>query len=302
MQLSHLILLTGALAVTAHPSGHAHLHRSAHHEKRAEPVFVKNVHQPVPQPTPVATSSAAPTPTPSSTSGNSKAVTDSSKKLQRIPFCSEGGSKKAKRVTAAEVNYLGNTGKANGCPWNSNILLVPSEIADQYKYVQNYKNVASEPYQVICGNKMGDDDKLTGMFEVAGQNTLKFTLQPGETKTVVVQPNTQAVCAFAPQKKAGDPFPKTPFGQYAGDWVETDSENKSNGGWSGADCSSLVAQHYDMDVPGCSVCSQGTCSDIFPGGRGVNAYTKGMEQLDGIGLNLNAGPYVMEIKVGYNGN
>ncbi len=57
-----------------------------------------------------------------------------------------------------------------------------------------------------------------------------------------------------------------------------------------------------MDVPGRKICSNDTgneCSIIRPGGFGTNAYTKGMEELDGIGLNIPAGAYTMEIAVGY---
>jgi hypothetical protein len=181
-----------------------------------------------------------------------------------------------------------------GCPWNSNIMAVSPAIADMYEYVQMYTNVGSEKYHVLCGNKMGaEPDQLTGMFDVPGQKLVEFYLEPGESKAVVVQSNTQAVCAFAPQQ-----VPKTPFGQYAGTWAEVDFENASNGGWSGADCSSLVAQHYDMDVPGCKICDTITCSTIWPGGVGENAYTKGMEELDGIGLNCVPGRLTMDIKIG----
>jgi hypothetical protein len=296
MQLTNFLVLAGVLGAAAHPSGHAHLHRSAH-AKRADAVYVKNVHnKPIPKPTTTSvaptTSSAAPAPTLNAGSQSNSAST------AFVAFC--GGTStpasKAKRVTYDQIMYTGNTGTNNGCAWNSNLMQVPNSIADQYQYVQTYTNVASQSYQVVCGNKMGADGQLTGMFKVAGQNQLIFTLAPGETKTVVADTNTQGVCAFAPGS-----VPLTTHGQYAGVWAEFDFGNASNQGWSGADCSSLVAQAYSMDVPGCRMSHAGVDSTILPGGAGTNAYTKGMEALDGIGLNIIAGKTVIEVKVGFSG-
>jgi hypothetical protein len=307
MQLSHLLILAGVLGANAHPSGHQHLHRSAHEARRENPKFLKGVHhKPIPKPE-SSVAAATVTPAAPAPSAAASSIPDTSKASSSsgssgssgkfIPFCkgnSGGSASKVKRVTDAQVMYVGELGMSGSCPWNSNIMIVPSDIADLYDYVQTYTNVASESYQVRCANKMGADSKLTGMFDVPGQNQLVFTLAPGESKTVVAQPNTQLACAFAPGS-----VPKTNFGQFAGNWVEADFANTSNGEWSGADCSSLVAQAYDMDVPGCQVCGHGTCSTIHPGGRGENAYTKGMEALDGIGLNLPAGKVRLEVKVGY---
>jgi hypothetical protein len=130
----------------------------------------------------------------------------------------------------------------------------------------------------------------------AGTPALIFTLQPGETKSVAADKNTQGICAWAPGS-----VPTTAHGQYAGVWAEFDFENASNNGWSGADCSSLVAQAYDMDVPGCRMSHDGVNSDILPGGKGTNAYTKGMEALDGIGLNIIPGQTVIKVYVGFSG-
>ncbi len=297
MQLVHFLMLAGVLGAAAHPSGHAHLHRSAHAKRAGDQVHVKNVHsKTIPKPT----SSAAPSPTSSAAPAATTLSegTQSSQSNAFIAFC--GGTStpisKAKRVTYDQIMYTGNTGTNNGCTWNSNLMQVPNNIADQYQYVQKYTNVASTAYQVVCANKMGADGQLTGMFKVAGQQQLIFTLQPGETKTVVADSNTQGVCAFAPNA-----VPTTTHGQYAGVWAEFDFGNTSNQGWSGADCSSLVAQAYSMDVPGCRMSHAGVDSTILPGGQGTNAYTKGMEALDGIGLNIVAGTTVIEVKVGFSG-
>ena len=316
MHLSHILLLTGSvIGVMAHPSsyGHAHLHRAVHDKKPGGPpgkkTFVKNIHPnmklkatstSVSSAAPSTTSSAAPPPAASSAAPVAAAAVapGPASPGKYIPFCSEKNNSKAKRVTVEQVHYTGNRGMANGCEWNSNIMLVPNDIADLYTYRQVYTNVAKESYEVVCFNKIGADGGLTGMFDLPNQQKpLRFKLGPGESKTVVTQEDTQAVCAFSPGS-----IQKTKLGQFAGNWAETDSGNRSNGKWSGADCSSLVAQHYDMDVPGCRICSSNTgndCSIIKPGGFGINAYTKGMEELDGIGLNIPAGKYTMAIDVGY---
>ncbi|KAK1757752.1 hypothetical protein QBC47DRAFT_459221 [Echria macrotheca] len=303
MHLSHLVFLAGALGATAHPSGHAHLHRSAH-EKRAAPsaVFYKNVHHhhtPIPSPqaspAPAAPSAAAAPPPPPAPATPASSPASGNAPAAFKQFCSGGGAaSKVKRVTAAQVAYAGNLGMDNGCPWGSNMMLVDNSIADKYTYVQVLTNRDTSNYQVRCGNKLGPDHGVNGMFSANGPSQLVFTLAPGETKTMAVQGNSQIVCAFHP-----DSVPTTTYGQYAGNWVESDFGNTSNNGWSGSDCSSLVAQAYNMDVPGCRVCSGGKCSTIHEGGQGDNAYTKGMEELDGIGLNLPAGPVTLTIDVGY---
>ncbi|KAL2271376.1 hypothetical protein VTJ83DRAFT_747 [Remersonia thermophila] len=295
MQLTNLLLLVGAIGAMAHPSGIAHNHH-AHHHRRGGALHMKHK-KPAPNSATTSTTvAAAATPTPKPPVED-KSSNDSPPSDEYIPFCgSNTAPVKAKRVTPEQVMYRGNLGTANGCPWNSNMMLVPNNLASKYNYVQEYINVASEPYEVICANKLGPDGRLTGMFEIAGQNVLRFMLAPGETKIVVSDSNTQGVCAFAPHS-----IPKTPHGQWAGVWAEFDFENTSNGGWSGADCSSLVAQHYDMDVPGCRMSEGGVDSTILPGGIGDNAYTRGMEELDGIGLNIIPGKTTIKVYVGFSG-
>ncbi|KAK4149928.1 hypothetical protein C8A00DRAFT_46572 [Chaetomidium leptoderma] len=297
MQLTHFVLLAGVLGAAAHPSGHAHLHRSVHAKRDGAPVYVKNVHN---KPIPKAAPAPAPEPVPSvaiaaAASPKPTQSTESSESTEFKAFCG-GAASKSKRVTYDQIMYTGNTGTKSGCPWNSNMMEVPASAAGKYQYVLKHTNVASEPYQVICANKMGADGQLTGMFKVDGQKQLIFTLKPGETKYVAADSNTQGVCAFAPNE-----VPRTTHGQYAGNWAEFDFANTSNEGWSGADCSSLVAQAYNMDVPGCRMSHAGVDSTILPGGKGDNAYTKGMEALDGIGLNIPAGKTVIEVKVGFSG-
>ncbi|VBB71899.1 Putative protein of unknown function [Podospora comata] len=311
MQLSHLLLLAGALTATAHPSGHAHLHRSIHEKREGGITFLKAIHKPLPEPTETAPEPAPeppkasiaavepspspkpePAPAPAPAKEESEDSNDSDSEDGYKPFC--GSSKrKAKRVTWEQIHYTGNTGTANGCPWNSNLQVVSTKASKKYKYVQNYKNVGKVPYEVICFNKIGADGGVTGSFKVEGQNQLVFKLQPGETKSVVADSNTQGVCAFAPNS-----VPTTSHGQYAGNWAEFDFENTSNKGWSGADCSSLVAQAYNMDFPGCRMSQGGVDSSIYPDGTAENAYIRGMEAEDGVGLNIEPGPTVIEVLCG----
>jgi len=301
MQLPQLLLLAGALGAMAHPSRHGHAHRSAHAQRDASELeFYKNVHPiPVSSAPPAASSSPAPATAPASAPASAPAPSGDSAPAsgQYIPFCQPGGDNgpaaKVKRVTEAQVMYVGNLGTANGCHWNSNIMVVPNNIASMYKYAQTYSNSGSQTYEVRCANKMGPDGLLTGMFSVNGPGHVVFNLGPGESKTVVVQANTQMVCAFAPGS-----VPTTTFGQYAGNWAETDFANASNGGWSGGDISALVAQAYGMSVPGGQMCGSGTCSTITSGGKVDNAYIKGMEAVDGVGLNIPPGKVAMSVKVG----
>jgi len=312
MQLTSVILVVaGALSAVAHPSAQPHGHNHLHRRAGKGHTYWRNIHhhpipQPKPTPTPVATPAApvsaapapaapsqdAPPPPPPPASTPSSGGGGTYK-----PFCSAGGAPSAvnKRVTLEQIKYVGELGLGNGCPWNSNIIEVPAAVADQYQYVQRYTNVAGSKYQVRCANKMGADGELTGMFDVPSQVQLVFDLQPGESKYVAAMGNTQMVCAFAPGTVG-----KTTHGQFAGNWVETDFGNTSNNKWSGADCSSLVAQAYGLGFPGCRVCQPGgVCSTIWENGKSDNAYTTGMEALDGIGLNIPAGKVFLEVSVGY---
>lgn len=338
MHIAPLILLAAAGA-SAHPSGHAHMHRHAHaHEKRTpvpEPApepnpavgdlvtatvmgkvvqwtntydgkgspFLmgskpKGNKKPESSTAPTASSSSAPaaqkTDAPSdgkkgddnnnNKGGNGKGVTS------KTPFCN-GAPALIKRATAQQIAYAGNTGSKDN--WGCNMMLVAdSKTADEYKYTSKFTNVDKDEQTCTCFNKIGPDGKIDGFFHEG----IKWTMPPGAVQYVAYDSNTQGGCVC----NAGKTLRKTTFGQFAGTWLELDFENTSNKGWSGADASSLVPQKYGMQVDGLQVCSQGTCSTIWPGGRGDNAYLGGMEDLDGIGLNIPPGKCQLDVKVGYN--
>lgn len=301
MQLTNLLWLGAALGAAAHPSGHAHNHRAFHDAKgKRDIAFYKAEHKQTIAPAPT-TSSPPPAKTSVYSSKYAAAASDAGSDLKVSkgdassaskgtsvfkPFCN---GKTSKRATAAEIAYTGNTGAAGD--WGCNMMLVDESVADEYTYTSVYKNYGSVDHQVTCFNKIGPEGLINGFF---GFSAVDFTLAPGEEQIVAFDKNTQGACAFAPHS-----IPKTGHGSWAGVWVEFDFENSSNGGWSGADCSSLVAQAADMDVPGCQVCHSGTCSTIFPGGTADNGYIKGMEAEDGVGLNIAPGKARLAVKVGF---
>lgn len=285
MQLTNILLLAAALGATAHPSGHANVHRSAD-GKRA---FYKAVHPNRPPPPAKTTPAAAPpavVPTPAKETPAAPSAAPAAAAAYK-PFC---GGAKSKRASHDDIHSTGNTGTTDN--YGCNIMVVDKSVADKYDYTSVYTNVAAEPYEVVCGNKIGRDGGVNGFFESA----LVFNLAPGEAKTVAFDTNTQGFCAFAPNK-----VPKTPYGAWGGVWVEYDFASGRNKGWSGADCSSLVSVDANLDIPGCQVCTADdvTCSTIFPGGEGHNAFIAGTAAMDGLGINHPAGPAKLKVKVGY---
>ncbi len=305
MQLTALVLLAGAMGATAHPS-HGHAHRDFH-DKR-DGTHYKAIHKTItktitpPAATPTSTPAAVPTSSvpvaaaPTSAANSAPSSSSGSGSGSYVAFCG-GASKReyveVKRASDAQIAYTGNTGAPGN--WGCNIMTVSSSVAHLYDYTSTYTNVASEPYQVNCFNKISADGGING-FD--GGKAVSFTLAPGESQTIAIEANSQGACAFGPGS-----VPTDPYGAWAGAWVEFDCGNTSNNNWSGADCSSLVAQAAGLSVPGCQVCVAGgsTCSSILPGGQATNAYVKGMEAVDGTGINQPPGAFALNVKVGYSG-
>ncbi|OAA44442.1 allergen Asp F4-like protein [Cordyceps fumosorosea ARSEF 2679] len=201
-----------------------------------------------------------------------------------IPFC--GGQK---RATSAQVAYVGNTGTEEhyGC----NMMQIPANIASLYKYTIEFINSGYTVQQCKCWNKIGPDGGINGFF--AGNEAITFSLAASGQQLVAFDENSQIGCAC----HAGS-IPLTPFGEFASTWVEADFGNELNQKHSGFDASCLVAAKHGLDIPGLSVCggSQNTCSTIFPGGAGENAYVKGMEDLN-IVAPIDPGPVALTVKV-----
>ncbi|EGR52344.1 hypothetical protein MKX07_005701 [Trichoderma sp. CBMAI-0711] len=276
------VLLAAALGVSAHPSGHAHkrAHNSAV-EARGDFVMANKPAEAAPT-----TTSAAP-----AASTTAAAAPSSSAPATVKPFC--GGN--SKRATAAEIAYKGNVGA--GGSYGCNIMTVDESLVDEYQYTMVFEN-AGDDTTCFCWNKIGPDGGINGFFK--GNQAITFDVAAGGKQVVAVDTNSQVGCACG----AGGPE-LTPIGQFASTWVEADFGNMSNGGWSGADASSLVAAAAGMTIPGLQVCgtgaAKGTCSTIYPGGKGDNAFTAGTEALDGLGLNLAPGKTSIIVTIDYQG-
>lgn len=289
MQLTSLLVLGSALGAMAAPSGHSHLHRSIHERN----VFYKGVHSSKPATTTTtSTTAAAATTASASPASVSSAAASSSGNASAPAFCS--GASKLKRATEAEIDMVGNIGVSGqyGC----NMMVVDNSVADQYEYTAQFTNVDTQEYEVVGGLKIGPTGEVNGFFT----SVLNFNLSPGETVTIAYEANTQGFAAFAPGS-----VPKTSYGEWAGTWVEVDFADSANSGWSGADCSSLVSASAGLSIPGCQVCDasdSSSCSTIYEGGQGVNAFVAGTANDDGLGINKTPGPLKLDVKVGYQGS
>lgn len=299
------LLLTAAIGVSAHPSGHHHAHRSV--GKRGNFYMAA---RPAPEPT---TTSVAPAPAPTTSEAPAATVqaTQQEEEPQQEeqtednssddsnsgsgsgsgtvkPFC--GGN--YKRATAAEIAYTGNLGAPGkyGC----NLMMVDNDVADQYKYTTTFTNDSGEDQVCACFLKIGPKGLIDGFFE--GNQALNFDLPANGKRVLAADENTQGGCACGHGS-----VPLTSHGGFASTWLEFDFGNTSNDGWSGADASCLVSAAYGLDIPGLNVCGHNTCSTINPGGTGTNAFLGGMEALDGLGLNIPPGKARLNVAVGYQG-
>ncbi|KAI6382719.1 hypothetical protein MCOR25_000530 [Pyricularia grisea] len=331
------LLVLAAVGASAHPSGHAHLHRRAHDRRNPEPKpdpavgdivtatmmgkvvtwtntydgspFIKHDQPAGAQsaaaepsasptttsspPTAAATSSSAPTATPASSSSSSSGSSSGSGSgiTSYTSFCN-GQSTKSKRATVANIAYVGNTGTSSN--WGCNMMLVAdAQTADQYNYTMKITNDSNDKQICTCFNKIGPDGKIDGFFHEG----ITWTMQGRATQYVAFDSNSQGGCVC----NAGNSLRKTSNGQFAGTWIESDFGSSVNNGWSGADISSIVADNNKMQVDGAKVCFNGKCSTIYPGGKADNAYTGGLEDADGIGLNIPPGKVQLEVQVAFSG-
>ncbi|TPX08257.1 uncharacterized protein E0L32_001847 [Thyridium curvatum] len=314
------LLLLSALGVAAHPSGHAHMHRDFHEKRNPAPNPAagdiitatingkvvswtqgpdggspfKKAGKPVVQPSTTAAPLVKPTPAAASSppAASSSAASTSggstgSGANTYEPFC--GGSK-AKRVTLDQIKYKGNVGVAGS--YGCNIKLIESTIADKYKYTARIKGGSSK-YTCAVWLKVGPDGGINGFFKNNEVHT--FTIPANGEQWLAFDDDTQG--GFCCSK--GDAAATTSFGQYVCPWTEFDFGNTSNGGWSGFDASALVAGATGAAMDGLQVCAKGTCSTLYQGGGGQNAYLPGMEAEDGIGGNIAPGPLTLNVNVAF---
>jgi hypothetical protein len=286
MQLSNLFLLSTALAGAAsaatlqNRSGGGSFFKAVKSATTAAPA-------------PTATSTTKDVKTESIVSDLVDGVTDTLKNgLSAVvqEFCAGA---KSRRATKDEIAYKGNTGAEGN--YGCNMMEVAASLLDEYKYTMEIKNVADDDYEVVCWNKIGRDNGINGFFRGMGESVV-LHLGPGESAVVAFDANTQGACGFGQGS-----LPTSAEGCYQGTWAEFDFENTSNDGWSGADCSALTSEDTGGKVEGCKLCDAGdkTCSIIYPDGTGDNAYTKGTNDLDGVGLNTAPGSVTYYLEVGY---
>lgn len=216
----------------------------------------------------------------------------------KVPFCKGKPMTKrdegiSERATPGNIGYKGNTGAAGmyGC----NLMMVDPSIASLYKFTATFSNLRTTSQECICWNKIGPDGGINGFFN--GNQALKFTL-PAKgkgNKVLAIATDSQGGCACGSPK-----VPLTPYGQFSNTWLEFDMGSKPNKGWSGADASALVPQAYGMKSTKLRVCGgpNNVCSEIFSDGKGKNAYVKGMEAVDGVGLNIPPGNVRLAVTVG----
>lgn len=173
------------------------------------------------------------------------------------------------------IFYKGNVGD----PWGSNIIEVPASEASNYKHVAEFSGKHKEPWTIVFWNKIGPDGKMDGWF---GKSALKITLQPGETKYVAFDDDSQGGWAAA----KGEKIPTNWIGEYAATWGEFDLSSSANSGWSGWDVSSIQAQLAGLEVQGMKICDHvgDSCSSISNAAKSIiNAYTQALKGKNGIG-------------------
>ncbi|KAJ5982648.1 Allergen [Penicillium sp. IBT 35674x] len=183
-----------------------------------------------------------------------------------------------------------------GNPYGSNIIEVPGDKANQYKYVVRFNGPAEgEDWSVVIWNKLGPDGIQGGWY---GKACRRFTLAAGQSRLIAFDENSQGGWAAAP----GTAIPLDPKGGYASTWGEFDFGSSVNHGWSGFDVSAIQAQNAGLEIRGMQICDVLThiCSAITRDASHVqNAYTWDLADVRGIGGNLAPGPVRLQIALDY---
>ncbi|KAH8650790.1 hypothetical protein BGZ61DRAFT_375402 [Ilyonectria robusta] len=284
------ILFSAALGVSAHLGGYAHW--AAHHPR----LFARANDPTITTATTTITQYVTQVAIPATSSSNVATSTDDSSGDSSTAtyrdFCANS---KSRRATVEQIAYEGNTGTDNdyGC----NIMEINQSIASKYKYTATFNNAVNQDQACVCFNKIGPnktdtDGGINGSWE--GNEAISFTLPASGTKVAAFEGNSQGGCVCG----VGSEVPTTSLGQFAGTWFEFDFGNESNDNWSGADASCLVASANGLETPALKVCGSGICSIINTDGTGENAYVKGIEAEDGVGLNLPPGNVHLTLTVG----
>ncbi|KAG6038803.1 hypothetical protein E4U41_003638 [Claviceps citrina] len=317
------VMLVAALGVSGRPKSHGHAHKGFHIEKRMDFVInkkpdvlnkkpevlsnkleVPNIIKaasvsdaapeqafapPPPPPPPPASSPSAPAPA---------AIPAPAAKPDPVPAPIPGlssGPKKfcggvTKRATLAQIAYKGNVGASGS--YGCNVMMVNDPSG--YDYTASFENKSGKDQRCVVWLKIGPTGGINGFFK--GNHALTFDLPANSKKYLAAEENSQGGAACGPGG-----LKTTKFGQFADTWFEFDFANQSNGGYSGADISSLVAADNSLPIQAMKVCAKGSsqpCSVINDGGSGTNAYVGGTHDLDGVGLNISPGPIHFDVTVG----
>ncbi|KAF7164934.1 hypothetical protein CNMCM6106_001291 [Aspergillus hiratsukae] len=206
-------------------------------------------------------------------------------------YCTDGFGGRTE-ASGSGIFYKGNVGN----PWGSNIIEVTPENAKKYKHVAQFTGSNTDPWTVVFWNKIGPDGGLNGWY---GNSALTLTLQPGETKYVAFDENSQGSWGAA----KGNELPKDQWGGYSCTWGEFDFDSGINGGWSGWDVSAIQAENAGQEVQGMKICNHADelCSVITTGlSKVIDAYTAALAAVDGIGGKVPAGPTRLKVDLDYN--
>ncbi|KFG78850.1 allergen Asp F4-like protein [Metarhizium anisopliae] len=283
------LAVAAALGVAAHPSGFAHKNIHRQLDKRidfymnAKPdgAAVNNKAAVVPSP---ATPTVAPPPPPPATTSAAKSTPSTgSGSGGKKQFC--GGV--SKRASIADIAYQGNIGAPNN--YGCNLMLVDD--AKDYEYTATIENNSGKDQKCAVWLKIGKNGGVNGFFK--GNQVMIFDLPAGGEKIMAAEPDSQGGLTCG----VGE-VPTNDIGLFTGTWFEFDYASVKNKAWSGADASCLTAADSNRPIPALSVCAEGhKCSTIKEGGVGDNAYVKGTNALDGVGINVSPGPVNFKVTV-----
>ncbi|CRG89729.1 hypothetical protein PISL3812_06768 [Talaromyces islandicus] len=192
------------------------------------------------------------------------------------------------------VDYCGNRGD----PYGSNILVIDEQFVPDFNFVTQMTLPADtdESWNVVVWNKCGTDGGINGFF---GEWVQNFTIQPGETKYIAFDVDTQGGWGAAP---GSSPILDN-SGSCASTWGEFDFNNTENAGHSGFDVSAIQAQNAGLSVQGMSISAVGTdeSSSITNSGVVNNAYTASEASNPSLGGHLDPGNVTLNCTLNYSG-
>ncbi|KAJ9134276.1 hypothetical protein NKR23_g10196 [Pleurostoma richardsiae] len=334
MHIKSFLLLT-ALGVSAHPSGHAHLHR--HRNVHANPnravgdIVTATINGKVVTWTnsydgspfvkagkPESSSSAVPTSSTTSsvvvpetsTSSTPAATTTSSAAVAASSTASSSSSSSSSSASSAE----GVTEYTTFDSYCSS-LAKKRATAAQIAYTGNTGTVYGCNIMLVADSDVAakydntakfygsSSDKNCIVWNKIGSNGGIDGFWGADATTFTLKAGGEQYVALDTNTQGGaacfdGEVEKTSYGEIAGSWVEWDFENTSNDNWSGYDASVIVAQDAGLSFSGIKVCGAGTCSSITSSGVADNAYLAKDADADGIGGKVQ-GAMKITVDVGY---